>query len=529
MNDRLADLASHQVEAIDNVLDMVARDRLRVSALVEQAESPSLRRHLRDWLDEVPVVPVRYISDNNGEEAADENVSLQSLEQHDDEHQIASLENLNTEQSDRGLQKITPHCDWETQSCSSECCRENCWENYSRSFWDIYSRNPRCFRQHFRSVMTRHKQQRSRLAYGVPYQWVTESLDVRANEFARSTGCFDFEDADQFFQGRRDHIQTSVLERVLDQNNHAIAALIDESYGSRVDENHFSRAIMIDEKDTIAMSLFFRDTNNSSVLPTVDQVKQAGGIILHDIIYFGMESRVRRADPFRYGRTAKGLLSLSVTTTESCANGAADGDYDDFQQQQQQQPSPRIQGIVEMDPANLPDMLPIGGAFSFTESRRKERLIWDRSSPAGGEPCLSAASVMDVTAFFPESEDKKYCQPGVYHHASFATGEVRVISQRIAVTLANEKSVCFREHVMGLGQADACTQNYLEKKCRWMHRHTDLPKDVIQRIGDYVSPAPIFYLEQGDVVIDIDCTRNVRPDIHGVAAFSKSCVIARRR
>ena len=535
MNDRLADLASHQVEVIDDVLDMVARDRFRVSALLEQAESPSLRQCLRDWLDAVnplspaSIAPVRYTSNNtNDEEVSDEDVSIQRLEeqQNETEGHINSLEEANTRQEDQGLKKNIPSCDLEPQSHNSECCRENCWENYSRSFWDIYTRNPRCFRRYFRSVMKRHKQQRSRLAYGVPYQWVTEALDVRVNEFARSTGCFDLEDADHFFQGR-DHINKDVMERILDQNDHTISALIDESYRSRVDENHFSRAIMIDEKDTVAMSSFFGDTNNNrSVLPTVDQVEEAGGTMLYDIIYFGMESRVRRVDSFRYGRTAKGSLTLSVTTAES----SDDGTGTKYDYSQQQPPPPRIQGVVQMDPAMLPDMLPIGGEYSFAESRRKERLIWDRSSPAGGEACLSNTSVMDIIAFFPESEDKKHhSHPGVYHHASFATGEIRVISQRIPATLANEKSLCYRENVMGIGQADDCTQNYCKKKCCWMHRHTDLPKDVIQRIGDYVSPAPVFYLEQDDLVIDIDCTRNVRSDIHGVVAFSKTCVIARRR
>ena len=71
MNDRLAELASQQVDAIDDVLDGLARDRFRVTALLEQVESMSLRQHLRNWLDAIDepvstatamVEPVRYTS-----------------------------------------------------------------------------------------------------------------------------------------------------------------------------------------------------------------------------------------------------------------------------------------------------------------------------------------------------------------------------------------------------------------------------------------------------------------------------------
>ena len=85
-----------------------------------------------------------------------------------------------------------------------------------------------------------------------------------------------------------------------------------------------------------------------------------------------------------------------------------------------------------------------------------------------------------------------------------ATGEVRVIAKRTAAFLRWEHLAGDRFDIPSLELAKQRMEQYNSNRCLWMHRHTNLRVEVIKRIGDFVSPPPVFYLEEGDLVLDLD-------------------------
>lgn len=458
-NNLLAEFASIQVEAIDGVLEMVARDRRRVEVLLEQVESPSLRQYLQQWLDATPAAP-----------------AVQTI--------VPAVTSREAESTANG--EIT-----RSREEEELCCSCGCWKNVDLSFWEIFQTRPQCAHRRFCDAIQKHHKQRSRLAFGVSYEWATETLH-HSDDFPEgwSNGSWDWEDTDPYFQGRRvRHGCDQVLREEMEAQCAIRGMALSELY----------RSALISERNEGTMRAIFDDP--PGCLPTVDQVIQAGGSLSYDIVFYGAEIselseyyRGNRITMLRDHRTAKGTLKLEAK------NGG-------------------LAGTVQLDAAmEQLDAIPCGGNFSWTETSRFERIGSDRTTSS---------------SWIHRSTNVLFVRGKANSNDGEGPGEMRVIQQRTAAFLQSEPNVGMRNSPAALELAAQKMEAHDRDRFLWMHRHTSLPVEVIQRIGDFVSPPPVFYLEEGDLVLDMDwraaLIRIPGFDNHSSDLMSHSTIVARPR
>ena len=540
MDNRLSEFASHQMIAIDSVLGMVARDRRRVETLIQEAESPSLRRYLSQWLDATVIAATETASTEEGD-GEDENTTTTSVDggcgnttifdRNIYEKLAVQASPNNTTIADNYSQQQLQHL------MDGDCCPSKCWKDDTRSFWDIFRTSPPCVQERFAALIKRHARKRSRLAFGVEYAWpinneVPSFIDMwESLSDLPTNGRVEWEDLDHFYKSH-DARQFEAW------NNMEQGALWTQ-------ESLFCHKMIVPEAQ-------FNALLNSSFIhehtPSVDQVMEAGGAIIYDIIFQNV--RIDLSDwSVSNDRTSKGTLVLSTALVTIDIDDDDGGDNEESTVQQH----PVIKGTVKMDPqmhcALDPAPSRASVEFEFVETKRVERITSTRKN--GQEPFhqSSSCSVMYVTVTKSSScdveatggnQDESNDSSGDNNcdTCSLATGELKVFCQRDASFLssgshAKPQIPTTRQRRMEL--AKEVMANFEKKRCLWMHGHTNLPESIIRRIGQYACPPPVFYFEEDDLVLDLDWTESVlrMGSLSGEEGtgnvMSASCIIARRR
>jgi hypothetical protein len=366
---------------------------------------------------------------------------------------------------------VTYHPGRDRSPQKEQCCAKNCWKDPSIGFWEIFENRPKCTFGCCTNLIYLHSKRRSRRAYGVPYQWLTETTTLPMEMAtmgmmvgARCNGYYNWALQDGLFKG---------LPLVLNEN-----ALVGEPgkidiYSQQKDPKH-------------EFGNLFGDNPAPVGLPSVEQVHQAGGSILYDIIFYGgcisMAGVAKRNH-----RTAKGTLTFSVA--EFCPLN-----YPQTRPRRLGEvlEGPLLKGDVWLDPCmELLDPVPHNGNFCFYEEGKIERIRFNDKADNGATSVPTSASVLNVRSMqFPGG-------------SRFATGEIRMIRHRTAALLCPETDPGTSPTVT-IEEAEQMMQNYQHNKCLWMQRHTNLPAGVVHRIGEFVSPPPVFFLEEGDLVLDMD-------------------------
>jgi hypothetical protein len=56
----------------------------------------------------------------------------------------------------------------------------------------------------------------------------------------------------------------------------------------------------------------------------------------------------------------------------------------------------------------------------------------------------------------------------------------------------------------GQERADTLTARYRDASTSWVCKHLGVPDEIAFRIREYVTPAPVFYLREGDLVLTVE-------------------------
>jgi hypothetical protein len=59
----------------------------------------------------------------------------------------------------------------------------------------------------------------------------------------------------------------------------------------------------------------------------------------------------------------------------------------------------------------------------------------------------------------------------------------------------------------GEERAETLTARYRDASTSWVCKHLGVPDSIAFRIREYVTPAPIFYLREGDLVLTVEESR----------------------
>jgi hypothetical protein len=206
-----------------------------------------------------------------------------------------------------------------------------------------------------------------------------------------------------------------------------------------------------------------------------------------------------------------------------------------------------LQGTVEMDPqmSRDIDIVPYGGNFTFIETDRYQRLVTRKhihrtntNNTTSEPPIPTAAGVISVQVTQAPHEllPMRY---GGHITPNVFMGELKLIRKDIAVGLLQDcpqpwgeskaRDNVTRSSIPTASPSVADCQDLIQKQKEicllWMRRHLNppLPSEVIERIDEFVSPPPFFFLKQDDLVLSIDWSG-------GLPSYSAhSCLIARRR
>jgi hypothetical protein len=199
-----------------------------------------------------------------------------------------------------------------------------------------------------------------------------------------------------------------------------------------------------------------------------------------------------------------------------------------------------------MDPQMIRDIdiVPYGGNFTFIETDRYQRMVTRKhihstSTNETTEPPIPTAAGVISVKVTQAPDDLLPMRYGGHITPNVFMGELKLVRNDMAVGLLQDCPQPWgeskaRDNVTrssiptasrSIAECQALIQQRKENCLLWMRRHLNpsLPPEVIERIDEFVSPPPFFFLEQDDLVLSVDWSG-------GLPSYSAhSCLIARRR
>ena len=229
-------------------------------------------------------------------------------------------------------------------------------------------------------------------------------------------------------------------------------------------------------------------------------------------------------------RTTKGSLVLSVSNQESV--------YCKERRKFILRTIPRggetLKGVVRMDDAvQQGDRVSMGWYnFSFLQNNLRLRVVIDPDFQIDltEEQIRKANAEIDIHVrggfqeISNESSTKIKAGPnqptqhdGIGLEPSFHRGRIKLVAQRgplqICKNQAKErknKNVGTAEfgpgnkQIVSAFEAEKKLREYMDVDNSWLSKYINLPKDVVSVIHQFVCPPPIFFLEEGDLWIEVD-------------------------